>query len=537
MESTRGTPSISLGASLAGLLVLPWLALTFLGNQLLGLPFPPFVLFDWITRTLPGGLITFGIDSIVAVVDGLGIGPISETTKTVERIIALVIFFGILTIIGTWIAFRARKQDRVKSNTALLWILGLSVVMLLLNASLGFEPVGFLASAFWYLMLFAAWFLMLFWLFQLAPSALSEEPDAPMSRREFIYLVGGGIVTIGVGSLAITRLMNGSDTGGESSNIIQLSDLDQTSGQAASPSTDELQNRIEPVPGTRAEITQQGKFYNVDINALPPSVDGESWRLTFDGLVNNPTEYSLDDLRSKRSVSQAITLSCISNPIGGDLISTAVWTGVPLKDILEEVRPQDQAVEIRMQAEDGFYESISLEDAMDPRTLLVYEMNGEPLPQEHGYPLRIYIPDRYGMKQPKWIVRMEAIDREGDGYWVDRGWSEEAYVRTTSVLDSAATGSSDGGVIPIGGIAYAGAKGISKLEVQIDDGSWQEAQLRIPALSPLTWVQWRFNWPSEPGRHTARVRAYDGAGQLQIVGQNGARPDGATGIHELTFTV
>jgi hypothetical protein len=132
---------------------------------------------------------------------------------------------------------------------------------------------------------------------------------------------------------------------------------------------------------------------------------------------------------------------------------------------------------------------------------------------------------------------MEAIDREGDGYWVDRGWSEEAYVRTTSVLDSAATGSSDGGVIPIGGIAYAGAKGISKLEVQIDDGSWQEAQLRIPALSPLTWVQWRFNWPSEPGRHTARVRAYDGAGQLQIVEQNGARPDGATGIHELTFTV
>ncbi len=190
-----------------------------------------------------------------------------------------------------------------------------------------------------------------------------------------------------------------------------------------------------------------------------------------------------------------------------------------------------------MEAEDGFYESVSLEDAMDPRTLLVYEMNGEPLPEKHGYPLRIYIPDRYGMKQPKWIVRMEAIDREGDGYWVDRGWSEEAYVRPTSVVDGVSGSAAEGGTVPIGGIAYAGAKGISKVEIQIDDGPWREAELRVPPLSPLTWVQWRYDYSAESGQHVARVRAYDGSGELQITESGGARPDGATGIHEITFNV
>ncbi len=536
METAK-TPSIRLGALLGALLVLPWMALSFLGNQLLGLPFPPFVLFDWIARTLPGDLITFGIDSIVAVVDGLGIGAISETAKSVERFIALVIFLGILTVIAAWIAYRSQKRARVDVGSAIGWTLVLSALMLLINASLGFDPIGFLPSTLWYLILFAAWSFTLLWLYQLAPAALAEDPEAPMSRREFIYLVGGGIVTIGIGSLAITRLLEGNGGATADRQAPDLPELDRTSGQASSPSLDELRNRIEAAPGTRREITETGKFYNVDINTLPPSVDGETWRLSFEGLLNNPTEYTLEDLRSKPSVSQVITLSCISNPIGGGLISTAVWTGVRFSDILDEVGLQDEVAEIRMEADDGFYESIGIEDARDPRTLLVYEMNGEPLPEEHGYPLRIYIPDRYGMKQPKWIIRMEAIDREGDGYWVDRGWSEEAYVRTTSVVDSASTNTPGDDTVPIGGIAYAGAKGISKVEVQIDDGPWQQADLRIPPLSPLTWVQWRYDWPSEAGRHVARVRTYDGSGELQIVDSSGARPDGATGVHEITFNI
>jgi DMSO/TMAO reductase YedYZ molybdopterin-dependent catalytic subunit len=535
MDSTK-TPSIALGALLSALLILPWMALSFLANQLLGVPFPPFILFDWIARTLPGDLITFGIDSIVAVVSRLGIGQLSETAKSVERSIALLIFLGILTVIGGLIAYNSKRRGRVSNNDALVLTLVLSVIMLLVNASLGFNQVSFWPSALWYLILFTAWSFTLVWLLRIAPAALSEEPESPMSRREFIYLVGGGIVTIGVGSLAISRFLDAGERVAVDQPTSDLVDLSQTTGEAASPSAQELQNRIQPAPGTRPEITETGKFYNVDINTLPPSVDGDTWRLKIDGLVQNPTEFTLDDLRSRPPASQVITLSCISNPIGGDLISTAIWTGVPFQAILKEVGLQEQAVEIRMEAEDGFYESVSIQEAMDPRTLLVYEMNGEPLPQEHGYPLRIYIPDHYGMKQPKWIVRMEAIDHEGDGYWVDRGWSKEAFVRTTSVVDTTA-GDAESETVAIGGIAYAGAKGISRVELQIDDGPWQDAELRIPPVSPLSWVQWRYDWPIETGQHTARVRAYDKSGELQIIENSGARPDGATGIHELTFNI
>jgi hypothetical protein len=171
---------------------------------------------------------------------------------------------------------------------------------------------------------------------------------------------------------------------------------------------------------------------------------------------------------------------------------------------------------------------------MDARTLLIYAMNGEPLTADHGYPLRIFIPGHFGMKQPKWIVRMEAIDRKGHGFWVDRNWSETAYVKTTSVIDVASTGkkSPGSGVVPVGGIAYSGDKGISLVEVQADGGPWEKAELRVPALSPLTWIQWRYGWKATPGKHILRVRAYDGAGALQITEDNPPSPSGATGIHE-----
>jgi DMSO/TMAO reductase YedYZ molybdopterin-dependent catalytic subunit len=285
-------------------------------------------------------------------------------------------------------------------------------------------------------------------------------------------------------------------------------------------------------------LTANKNFYRIDINTLPPRVDGENWRLEVTGLVSRPLSLSLAELRSRPAVSQAITLECISNLLGGDLISTSLWTGVRLKDILEEAGLQDGARAVYIESVDGFYESVPMTEAMDDRTLLVYAMNGEPLPVEHGFPLRIYIPNHFGMKQPKWITRMEIIDNERPGYWVDRGWSESAIPPTTSVIDAVAVDDYDAstGVLPIGGIAYAGARGISKVEVQVDDGSWQEAELRSPPLSPLTWVQWRFNWKSVLGRHTFRVRAYDGTGALQETEPSPPHPDGATGIHSVGET-
>jgi hypothetical protein len=239
------------------------------------------------------------------------------------------------------------------------------------------------------------------------------------------------------------------------------------------------------------------------------------------------------------AVSQAITLECISNLVAGDLIGTSLWTGVRLADVLARAGLRDDARAIHVTAADGFYESVPLADARDPRTLLVYAMNHEPLPFEHGFPLRIYIPDRHGMKLPKWITQLSVRDHDGPGYWVDRGWSATAIPHTTSVIDT--VGSSmmlgEAQIVPIGGIAYAGARGISKVEVRVDDGPWQEAKLVAPPLSPLCWVLWRYDWPYRPGRHTFRVRAYDGTGALQEVREQPPHPNGATGLHALAVNV
>jgi DMSO/TMAO reductase YedYZ molybdopterin-dependent catalytic subunit len=312
-----------------------------------------------------------------------------------------------------------------------------------------------------------------------------------------------------------------------------------TTGPAASPPESVLADRIKPAPGTREELTSNADFYRIDINTQPPDVKGDTWTLQVDGLVDNPLALTIDDLRAFPAYSQVITLECISNPVGGDLISTARWTGARLKDVLDKAGMKPSAIEAYVTAVDGFYESIVMSDIMDPRTLLVYDMNGVPLPQGHGFPLRVYIPNRHGMKQPKWIEHIELIDRHGPGYWVDRGWDAQAIVHTTSVIDAADTTLVDSGsdTIPVGGIAYAGARGISKVEVQIDDGPWVEAELRTPPLSPLTWVQWRYDWPYTSGRHSIQVRAYDGKGQLQVTERRPPSPSGATGIDSLIVNV
>jgi hypothetical protein len=180
---------------------------------------------------------------------------------------------------------------------------------------------------------------------------------------------------------------------------------------------------------------------------------------------------------------------------------------------------------------------VAMEDMMDPRTLLVYGMNGDTLPVAHGFPLRIYIPNRYGMKQPKWITQIEAIDKQGPGYWVDRSWSEEARPQIVSVIDAVDVDQPVDGKAPVGGIAWAGDRGIQKVEVQVDDAEWVEAQLRTPPLGPLTWVQWRYDWPMSPGSHRFQVRATDGTGTLQTEQVSDPHPNGATGYDMVTVNV
>ncbi len=234
-----------------------------------------------------------------------------------------------------------------------------------------------------------------------------------------------------------------------------------------------------------------------------------------------------------------ITLACISNPIAGDLIGTTRWTGLRLRDLLEDVRPRSSATHLRISSVDDFHEVVALDPVRaDPRIMLTYAWDGLPLPAEHGFPLRIYIPDRYGMKQPKWIESIEAIPQFEPGYWVERGWDRVARMHATSVIDVVASNelAAEAGsgqsptTVPVGGIAHAGARGVSRVEVRVDDGPWRPARLRRP-LSGLTWALWRYDWSFEPGEHTLTVRCFDGDGTPQPADPTPVRPDGATGLH------
>jgi DMSO/TMAO reductase YedYZ molybdopterin-dependent catalytic subunit len=294
-----------------------------------------------------------------------------------------------------------------------------------------------------------------------------------------------------------------------------------------------LRDLIQPAPGTRPELTDNSKFYRIDINLFPPAVDEATWQVEVSGLFDKPRNLKLADLKAFPAVTQAITMGCISNPVGGDLISTSRWTGARLVDVLQSLGIKPSAKELAIKAADGFYESVVTQDMQDPRTLLVYAMNGESLPQAHGFPLRIYIPNHYGMKQPKWITSIEAIDHEGPGYWVDRGWSATAHPQIVSVIDRVSIALDANGKSPIGGIAWAGDRGIRKVEIQVDNGAWTETLLRTPPLSGLTWIQWRYDWPVTPGRHTFQVRATDGKGTLQTPDPADTFPDGATGYHSV----
>ncbi|MGH2626337.1 MAG: molybdopterin-dependent oxidoreductase, partial [Anaerolineales bacterium] len=391
----------------------------------------------------------------------------------------------------------------------------------------GSATASVLLSGLWLAMLLVGWGWVLAWLIQRAGSALAAEPGSPISRRAFIRITAGGAGAISVGAWGLGRLLGQPDA------ATPAPVASTSAGTVDSPPEDVLAARIAPAPGTRAEITPNAQFYRIDINTRPPVVEEAPWRLEIGGLVEHPLSLTLDELRARPSVSQVITLQCISNPIAGDLTSTSLWTGVRLKDLLDEAGMLSAAEEAFIESADGFYESVEMADIRDERTLLVHSMNGVALPVEHGFPLRIYIPNRYGMKQPKWIERIELIDRQGPGYWVDRGWSAEARPQTVSAIDAVVREPS-AGVLPVGGIAYAGGRGISKVELQVDDGPWLEAVLRAPPLSPLTWVQWRYDWPYRAGRHSFRVRAYDAAGVLQVTDRRPPRPDGATGVHEVT---
>ncbi|HEY7063862.1 MAG TPA: molybdopterin-dependent oxidoreductase [Chloroflexota bacterium] len=293
------------------------------------------------------------------------------------------------------------------------------------------------------------------------------------------------------------------------------------------------------LPGITPAITPNDRFYTVSKNTFgDPELDGNRWRLRVTGSVANQLDLDLNAIRGIGSVQQYQTLECIDNEVGGDLISTAQWTGARLADMLTQAGPGGSARRVVFRCEDGYSDSIPLEKAMEPTTLLAYEMNGQPLPQKHGFPVRVLSPNLYGIKNPKWVTEIQVIDGDYRGFWQQRGWTNEGIIKTMSRIDVPANGSTvAGGYQRIGGLAFAGSRGISSVEVSADGGtSWTAATL-APALSNMTWVLWTSDWLPQGPLQVLAVRATDGAGQPQPTQVAASLPDGVSGIQRVTVRV
>ncbi len=536
-------PSVLSGALVGGMLAAPLTALFFLADRLAGLPLAPYDVLDWMARTLPGGVIRFGIDVIVAALTLLGLS-VREGAKTAEQIMAVGGL--VVTAAGVGAALFAilrtgQGRSAIVGGAAgglvfgtLTALIGLSV-----NRMAGTGP---LLGAMWVIGLFVVWGAACGWAYRRligapafptsikAAEALSVQA---LDRRRFLIRMGGGvaaITVIGAGVAAALATRREEEVGATASSPADIAEFPVELPNVSDP--------LIPAPGTRAEYTPLEEHYRIDINARPPMIDGETWRLIVRGMVERPLSLSLEEIAGRYTpIHRFVTLSCISNEIAGDLISTTLWTGASLQEVLADAGVQSGARYLTIRSADGFHEALALETVRnDGRIMLTYRWDGRLLPARHGFPLRLYIPDRYGMKQPKWITELIVTDEYEPGYWVVRNWDETARVQATSVIDTVAVEAAyerEGQtLIPIGGIAYAGARGISRVEVSVDEGAWVAATLRTP-LSNTTWVIWRYDWPFEAGDHIFSVRCYEGDGTPQIERRAPTFPSGATGLHRL----
>ncbi|MCW4465273.1 molybdopterin-dependent oxidoreductase [Glutamicibacter sp. MNS18] len=288
-------------------------------------------------------------------------------------------------------------------------------------------------------------------------------------------------------------------------------------------------------------ITPNQDFYRIDTALSVPVIDPAQWSLRVHGMVENEFTLSFEQLLAEDLVETYLTLTCVSNPVGGDLVGNAKWLGYPLRKLLERAVPTTGADMVLSTSVDGFSASTPLTVLTDDRmALLAIGMNDEPLPLEHGFPVRMVVPGLYGyVSATKWLVDLEVTRfQDKTAYWTTRGWSAKGPIKMSSRVDTPRPFARlPVGEVVMGGSAWAQTSGISRIEVQVDDGDWQEAELASEA-SVDTWRQWRFVWPGgQPGTHTVTVRAYDGDGQLQSGQKADPAPDGSSGWHRLQFSV
>ena len=348
----------------------------------------------------------------------------------------------------------------------------------------------------------------------------SATPADPGRRALLLRsaVVGGGGLALGVtGADALVR------------SLLSRSTL-HYDGMATEPLTG----------GTVAPITPTDQFYLVTKNVIDPRIALGDWALDVGGLIHSPARYDLKRLQSLPQVTRAITLECISNPVGGNLISTAMWRGVTIEALLaDRGGASPRGTELLFTSADGYQSGQSLADLIANDAMLAWEMNGEPLPSRHGYPLRLVLPNYYGEHSSKWLTRIEVVDHHVKGFYQRQGWYWGP-LHTFSRIDSPRAGAqiASGRTVRVAGIAFAGSRGVRLVEVSVDGGAnWQPASAQS-ALSRDSWVLWSWEWtPRAPGKYTLVVRATDGTGDVQTPEAMGTVPSGATGYHMVPVQV
>jgi DMSO/TMAO reductase YedYZ molybdopterin-dependent catalytic subunit len=360
------------------------------------------------------------------------------------------------------------------------------------------------------------------------PDLIMVDGRGAFDRRRFLRsaaLVTSGAVVAGSGAGGLGRARGGALAASRESLVLPVP------ADAAPPL---------PTGAGPGFVTANEAFYRVDTALSVPRLDAATWTLRIHGMIGTEVELSFADLVRRPLIERDITLNCVSGEVGGPYAGTARWLGVPVAPLLADLGVRPGADQLVARSADGMTIGTPLGAALDGRdTMLCVGMNGEPLPLDHGFPVRMLTPGLYGYAGAcKWVTELELTTFAAfDAYWVRRGWSTGGTVRTASRIDRPQPfAQALSGPVTVAGVAWAQRRGIRSVEVRVDDGPWRRADL-LPAPSVDTWVQWRWQWAATPGRHTLTVRATDGTGETQTEDRATPFPSGATGWHSTTVTI
>ena len=487
-------------------------------------------------------------------------GPLAKYSAFIGSIIANIIAFGIIAIFLDKLFARLKRRGYLVEallSSILSYIIFIVIAIILVTlvqsrSGIQVVPLSVIALSLIPTQLAFGFVLSSFFHGRAKRKTLDvsePSPDKSIDTKDVRYTRGAFLRILAASAVALPIIFLGVDK--------LLSRQNET--QELPSTTPNLLPRTGPrpkgfedpnlAPLLASEITPTYLFYRIDINPIIPQVDSKSWNLTIKGLVEKPITINYDQIRSMPSVQEYVTLECISNKIGGDLISTALWKGVRLSQLLEKAVIKPNVKYVVFRCADGYDVGVPIEKSQMEGAILAYEMNYAPLTAKHGFPVRAIVPGLYGMMNPKWLTEIELVDTVYQGYWQRLGWSNIAQDNAGSsilipgqaparqrfrTLDETVD-SSYGGKVPIAGIAFAGTRGISKVEVSTDGGTtWKTAQIKDP-LSKYTWVLWTAGYiPPNQENYKIVVRATDKSGKTQTTDMNPPFPNGATGFHTIT---